>query len=109
MSSANGVLGTPPPYVFVDRLDGDNFSLTCGVWATPADISTVQRGVIGEALRGLEASGVEALSPSHIVRNRSTGHRSFQIHDIAQVGVPVGIATSKAPRLRAGVHHGSLH
>jgi len=68
MSSANGVLGTPPPYVFVDRLDGGNYSLTCGVWATPGDIGTVQRSVIGEARRGLEASGVESLSPSHIVR-----------------------------------------
>jgi small conductance mechanosensitive channel len=68
MSRASGVLSTPPPYVFVDRLDGGNFSLTCGLWAAPVEIGMVQRSIISEVRGRLETSGVESLSPSHIVR-----------------------------------------
>jgi small conductance mechanosensitive channel len=68
ISSATGVLRTPPPYIFVDRLDGSNVSLTCGLWAAPEDIGSLQRSMIGEAKRRLEAAGADSLSPTHIMR-----------------------------------------
>jgi small conductance mechanosensitive channel len=62
------ILKSPAPNVFVDRLEGGGLSLTCRLWAKPSDIGAVQRSVIAEAKRRLEAPALEALVPRRIAR-----------------------------------------
>jgi small conductance mechanosensitive channel len=68
MASDGRVLKTPAPDVFVDQLDGGDFSLTCRLWTTPANVGDVQRSMIARAKRRLESAAADSLAPNHIAR-----------------------------------------
>lgn len=60
-------LDHPAPTVFVDKVDGGAMVLNLTVWTTPQGTGTVQRAVIEDAKRALEALG-EQYTPTQIVR-----------------------------------------
>ena len=62
------VLKTPPPDLFVDRLEGGESSVVCRLWAAPIHVGVLQRDWIAEAKARLTAAGAEALTPHRIVR-----------------------------------------
>jgi hypothetical protein len=68
LTSDDRILRSPAPDVFVDRLEAGDFSLTCRLWAKPSNIGAVQRSVIAEAKRRLEAPAMESLIPRRIAR-----------------------------------------
>jgi small conductance mechanosensitive channel len=68
MTSDGRVLKQPGPDVFVDHLEGGNFSLTCRLWTSPASVGDVQRSMIAQAKRRLEDAAVDSLTPQHIAR-----------------------------------------
>ena len=57
------VLKTPPPDVFVDRLDSGESTLICRLWAAPANVGALQRDWIASAKDRLTA-----LAPRRIAR-----------------------------------------
>ena len=59
---------TPPPDLFVDRLEGGESSVVCRLWAAPIHVGDLQRDWIAEAKARLTAAGAEALAPHRIVR-----------------------------------------
>jgi small conductance mechanosensitive channel len=68
LASDDRILKSPAPDVFVDRLEGGDFSLTCRLWAKPSDIGAVQRSMVAEARRRLEIPAMESLIPRRIAR-----------------------------------------
>jgi small conductance mechanosensitive channel len=68
MTTDGRVLKAPAPDVYLDRLDGGDLSLTCRMWARPEEVGAVQRSVIAQARRRLEAVAIESLAPRHIAR-----------------------------------------
>jgi small-conductance mechanosensitive channel len=62
------VLKTPPPDVFVDRLDSGESSVICRLWAAPANVGALQRDWIAKAKDRLTAAGAEAFAPRRIAR-----------------------------------------
>jgi small conductance mechanosensitive channel len=68
LTSDDRILKSPAPEVFLDRFESGDFSLTCRLWAKPSDIGAVQRSVIAEAKRRLEAPALESLILVRIAR-----------------------------------------
>ncbi|MGA2408769.1 MAG: mechanosensitive ion channel family protein [Candidatus Binataceae bacterium] len=63
------VLKEPPPIAFVDNRSGGGATvLNCSFRVPPDKVGEVQRTIIGEAERQLEAAGTPALVPQQIVR-----------------------------------------
>jgi small conductance mechanosensitive channel len=62
------VLKTPPPDVFVDRLDSGESSVICRLWTAPANLGALQRDWIERAKDRLTAADGEALAPRRIAR-----------------------------------------
>ena len=63
------VLRSPPPTVFVEGRRGANgTTLTCSFRVSLDKLGEIQRSIIGQAERQLEAAGIENLVPQQIVR-----------------------------------------
>jgi small conductance mechanosensitive channel len=62
------VLKTPPPDVFVDRLDNGESTVICRLWAAPPNVGALQRDWIASAKGRLTAADAEALAPRRIAR-----------------------------------------
>jgi small conductance mechanosensitive channel len=60
-----GVLTAPPPETFVATLSGGSPQITCRLWAAPDRIGIVQRAILEDARRSLDAAG---LAPTQLVR-----------------------------------------
>lgn len=63
-----GILHAPEPQVFVDSYAGGVLTLTLMLWTAPSDSSAVERLVIEEAKRALDAQG-DAMKPMQLTRN----------------------------------------
>jgi small conductance mechanosensitive channel len=68
LASDPRVLKTPPPDVFVDRLDGGESTVICRLWVAPANVGALQRDWIAKARDRLTAADAEALAPRRITR-----------------------------------------
>jgi small conductance mechanosensitive channel len=68
LASDPHLLKTPPPDVFVDRLDSGESTVICRLWVAPANVGAVQRDWIAKTRERLTAAGAEALAPRRITR-----------------------------------------
>ncbi|HEX3971880.1 MAG TPA: mechanosensitive ion channel domain-containing protein [Stellaceae bacterium] len=62
------VLKTPQPRVFIESLTGGGLMLNLRVWASHENIGELQRVIIEETKRELEAAAIETLQPQQVVR-----------------------------------------
>jgi len=62
------VLRTPPPDIFVDRLESGESSVICRLWAAPANIGALQPDWIANAKDRLMAAEAGTLAPRRIAR-----------------------------------------
>jgi small conductance mechanosensitive channel len=62
------VLKTPQPRVFIESLTGAGLMLNLRVWANHENVGELQRVIIEETKRELEAAGIETLQPQQVVR-----------------------------------------
>ena len=62
------VLRAPPPRVFAESLTGSGLLLNLRLFVAHADVGEVQRTIIEQAMRELDAAGVETLRPQQVVR-----------------------------------------
>lgn len=60
-----GVLKAPPPEVFLSNLSGGAPLATCRLWAAPDRIGVVQRAIVDDARKALDAAD---LHPTEVVR-----------------------------------------
>ncbi len=60
-----GVLKTPPPEVFLSNLSGGAPLATCRLWAAPERVGAVQRAIVDDARKALDALD---LHPTEVVR-----------------------------------------
>jgi len=69
MAADELVLRVPPPLVFVESQSGaSTVVLNCSFRVPPEKVGEVQRTIVGEAERQLEAAGISAMVPQQIVR-----------------------------------------
>jgi small conductance mechanosensitive channel len=62
------ILTNPQPRLFVESLTGAGLLLNLRVWATHQNIGEMQRVIVEEAKRVLEATGIETMMPQQVVR-----------------------------------------
>lgn len=60
-----GVLKAPPPEVFLSNLSGGAPLATCRLWAAPDRVGVVQRAIVDDARKALDAAD---LHPTEVVR-----------------------------------------
>ena len=60
-----GVLEAPPPEVFLSNLSGGAPLATCRLWAAPDRVGVVQRAIVDDASKALDAAD---LHPTEVVR-----------------------------------------
>jgi small conductance mechanosensitive channel len=62
------ILKTPQPRVFVENLTGAGLVLNLRIWATHENVGELQRVIVEDAKRTLEAARIETLQPQQVVR-----------------------------------------
>jgi small conductance mechanosensitive channel len=62
------ILKTPQPRVFVENLTSAGLLLNLRIWATHENVGALQRAIIEDAKRALEAADIETLQPQQLVR-----------------------------------------
>ena len=62
------ILAEPQPRVFVENLTTSGLLLNLRVWAKHENVGELQRVIVEEAKRALEAAGIETLLPQQVVR-----------------------------------------
>jgi small conductance mechanosensitive channel len=69
MAASDGrIAKLPQPRVFVENFAAAGIVLNLRIWASPGNVAEVQRSVIEDAKRVLEAAGAEPLIPQQITR-----------------------------------------
>jgi len=64
IASDGRVLKTPAPAIFADPLDNGGFSIACRLWTTPAYVADIERSILAQVKRRLNAEQIARSHPA---------------------------------------------